>query len=626
MILAVAVPLNPVAHSASTPVVLVDGVELACDVPPQIIAGTVMACVRTVAAALSAQATYHAASRTLSVTDGATALQFHIGSKIAILNQEGAMLPLAPYLLGDRVMVPLLFLGQAFGASPSWDTQTLSVSMTSVKPEVVGLDWHLEAGAAQLRIGLSKAARHRLAALADPPRLVLDLDGVIIGAGVAGLAPGQALVSRVDIAGYDGDPPGTRITVDCAEPLRYDLGVEDGGRTLILALQYKVTDLALAYGQVAVKATGPLNFHASVSPDPGRLVVDIHPATMGGPVRELTGDGARFRRVRLFQLNEAPDIVRLEIETGIPELLEVLPAGSGLAVGLAGGTLLETVSYRRQGDIGRVSLALGADTVYSVRREVSPRRLVVDLTGPGKMRAAPLRVRDGIVKDVAIAHTSDGTRVTIELAAHVWHRVAELPGNGVALDIQASPIRGKTILVDPGHGGLDPGAVAPGAIYEKQITLSVAKLLQGLLQEAGATVLMTRAADVWVAERERVAMANMPGIDAVLSLHCNGYVNRGLSGTETYYYVATNQSKRLAQSIHSEVVRAVRFPDRGVRVKNFLIVKYVEPPAALLEMLYLSNAQDRAYLMSAAGQRTLAQAACRGLLRFFGWTPPVDTP
>jgi N-acetylmuramoyl-L-alanine amidase len=187
-------------------------------------------------------------------------------------------------------------------------------------------------------------------------------------------------------------------------------------------------------------------------------------------------------------------------------------------------------------------------------------------------------------------------------------------------------LRGKLIVLDPGHGGTDPGAIGPRGTYEKKVNWDLTVQVKALLEKAGSTVVLTRPGDVDLtpasaSDREelgvRTMVANNRKADIFVSIHHNSSVNSGLSGTTTYYYPKTSFDALLAQCIQSAMVRGGGLDNIGVRTANFFVVKNTWMPAALLEIGFISNPQEEQTLNSPAFQQKMAVAIVAGIDQFF---------
>jgi N-acetylmuramoyl-L-alanine amidase len=189
--------------------------------------------------------------------------------------------------------------------------------------------------------------------------------------------------------------------------------------------------------------------------------------------------------------------------------------------------------------------------------------------------------------------------------------------------VAATPVipnvpRGQTIVViDPGHGGRDPGAVGIGGIQEKQINTTISNRVQQRLQEAGLTVLMTRQGDQWVDLDARAQFANQAGADVFVSIHANAIsmARPEVNGLETYYLAS---GERLARNIHNRVLSNTDMRDRGVRQARFYVLRHTSMPAVLVETGFVTGAEDAARFRNPAAVNQIADGIARGILDYLG--------
>ncbi|NEQ44172.1 MAG: N-acetylmuramoyl-L-alanine amidase [Leptolyngbya sp. SIOISBB] len=172
------------------------------------------------------------------------------------------------------------------------------------------------------------------------------------------------------------------------------------------------------------------------------------------------------------------------------------------------------------------------------------------------------------------------------------------------------------VAIDPGHGGRDPGAVGIGGLQEKNVVFPVSMRVAQLLREAGVDVIMTRTSDVTLDLEPRTTIANNANATIFLSIHANAIsMSRpDVNGVETYYYSAAG--RQLASVIHANVLPASGFGDRGVKQARFYVLRNTAMPAALLELGFVTGANDAPQLQDPAWQENIAQAITRGLLQY----------
>jgi N-acetylmuramoyl-L-alanine amidase len=176
--------------------------------------------------------------------------------------------------------------------------------------------------------------------------------------------------------------------------------------------------------------------------------------------------------------------------------------------------------------------------------------------------------------------------------------------------------RDVTIAIDPGHGGGDPGAVGIGNIHEADIVLAISNRVTALLEDKGARIIQTRTDDREIELEPRVSQANRTRADLFISIHANAISleRPDVNGIETYYY--GDRSLELAQTIHASMLDGTDRPNRRVRRANFYVLRNTTMPAVLLEVGFVTGAEDAALLPDPEFQAQMAEAIARGILEY----------
>jgi N-acetylmuramoyl-L-alanine amidase len=354
--------------------------------------------------------------------------------------------------------------------------------------------------------------------------------------------------------------------------------------------------------------------------------------------------------------------------------------------GLADVTDVRHFSYA---DYTRVVVELTRPVATEIKRlgpdraEGKPNRLYLDLprVWVGLRYADPIPVGDGLLEDIRLGqNTRTRTRVVIDLKRLDHYRLFYLSSpDRIVVDVygsrrrgqpgpppsprQLSPVPGKpppgmrevqTVVLDPGHGGRDPGALGPYGLREKDVMLRLAKQLRPRLEARGFRVKLTRETDRTLSLEERTAFAEGVGGDVFVSLHANAAKRRSARGIETYYLDKSHErhsqrvaarengvpanrlddlqrivaqlrvsevsvySARLAQAVHAEVIAGVRqthgsVQDLGVKRGPFYVLFLSNMPSILLETGFLTNRGDAIRLRSDFYLRVLAEHISRGL-------------
>ncbi len=281
-------------------------------------------------------------------------------------------------------------------------------------------------------------------------------------------------------------------------------------------------------------------------------------------------------------------------------------------------------------------------------RFFQPNVLELDLknTIPGRLRHE--KELNGIVKSLKVQQVElKRTKLQLEFdrpAEEVDYKIYTLPAEKKAkkkyrlvIDINKSGkkasgttkgVKGRTIVLDPGHGGSDAGAIGPTGLTEKEVTLAVARKTRDILKNSGAKVVMTRDTDKDVygvnasARQELQARVNVslgvPETDVFVSIHCNAFSSPSAHGTESYHFHGSRNGQRLAEMLNEELLAAGGLMDRGVKGANFYVLKHSAVPASLVELAFISNYKEEKLLADDAFQSKLAMAIAKGIGRYFG--------
>ena len=188
----------------------------------------------------------------------------------------------------------------------------------------------------------------------------------------------------------------------------------------------------------------------------------------------------------------------------------------------------------------------------------------------------------------------------------------------------------KVIVIDPGHGGVDPGAIGPGGTLEKNITLPIALKLSEYLSQSGAMVIMTRSDDRDLGtskkfarrkredllERYRIVTNSKP--DMYINIQVNSYRGKGWCppGSQIFYYRGNDEGKVLASFIQNEIKRILQNTNRLPLPLEIYMLKRVKSPGVVIEVGFLSNPAEEKMLADKGYQNKLAYAIFSGIVRY----------
>jgi N-acetylmuramoyl-L-alanine amidase len=334
-------------------------------------------------------------------------------------------------------------------------------------------------------------------------------------------------------------------------------------------------------------------------------------------------------------LNTPPRLyVDLEKARVSAEIDTQIPIGDGL------------LQRARAGQFTPESVRVVLDTEslggYKVFHLYDPFRIVVDVKRQEEAQSAP-------------APSAAKAKQLIPVRKGV--RKAETPESTASLAKQLG-LSVRRIVIDPGHGGRDPGSYISGGILEKDVVLSLAKVVaQKISQTVGCEVHLTREEDVFLPLERRTAIANMKKADLFISLHINAHRDSAIHGLETYFLNVTtderavtvaarenatsernisdlqrilndlmlntkiHESSRLAHEVQKGMLRGIgsRFKqirDLGVKQAPFYVLIGAEMPAILVETGFITNPAERKRLLTRNYQDTLAEGIANGIKRY----------
>lgn len=172
------------------------------------------------------------------------------------------------------------------------------------------------------------------------------------------------------------------------------------------------------------------------------------------------------------------------------------------------------------------------------------------------------------------------------------------------------------VMLDAGHGGRDQGT-SYGDILEKDLTLEITQKVRELLEDADYQVLLTRSKDTFMDKHERADFANAKKPEVFVSIHCNFLESGQADGIETYYDPDKEAGSRpLAEGIQTHIIEETGATDRSARADNFVVITDTTMPAALVEVGFLSDEEERANLQDESYQRKLAEGIAAGILEY----------
>ncbi|HUT74259.1 MAG TPA: N-acetylmuramoyl-L-alanine amidase [Armatimonadota bacterium] len=433
-------------------------------------------------------------------------------------------------------------------------------------------------------------------------------------------------------------------------PLRtvaWHLGIayrwDQQSRTIFL--HPRVTDITFARlpdkVRVTIGGSAQLSYSAGTLKQPPRIYVDVANADLFAAEQQILVNEADLVSVRASQNSLNPDSVRvvLDLKQEVPAyhhsttdggrtIVIDLPAPKLEPETAQGTVTVDSIRLVRRSDTvcALVVNASGAPVASLSDRRGTP-QTVVELSN-ARLTEERVEGEHPLVESATAEQTGENeARIVLNLRSPQPAALARGP-RGLCVLLGQVPPGDVTVVLDPGHGGGQPGAPGRSGLEEKTVNLAVALRAEKLLRAQGARVLLTRREDCSLiplpvpAPRDqlrreltmRAGVANKQGADVFISIHCNAG-SASARGTETYY--STPRSLGLAKVLQQELLKGLGRKDGGVRRrKDFVVTSRSLMPAALVELAFLSSAEEEALLGSPEFQQRAAQAITDGVRRF----------
>lgn len=274
------------------------------------------------------------------------------------------------------------------------------------------------------------------------------------------------------------------------------------------------------------------------------------------------------------------------------------------------------------GLIYRVVVMDGSELMQQQVRNVVPQAFRTSLNGQSVIQVGVFREQS---KAVELQQTLNRNNLQAsilpgqasQLPVNPPPRVNPPTSNPGTNPLPTVPRNGTVVVIDPGHGGRDPGAVGIGGIRESEVVLDISRQVVSLLRQQGVEAVLTRSRDEEIELEPRVQFAERSNADVFVSIHANAFDARrtDVNGIETFYY-SGGSGQPLAKAVQDSLLRELGARDRGVKSANFYVIRYTSMPAILVETGFVTGSEDAARLASAAGRSRIASAIARGILQY----------
>jgi len=467
--------------------------------------------------------------------------------------------------------------------------------------------------------------------LSDPQRMVLDFTGLKLSDYDLDFKKNN-YIKEVRVSQFKYEPLILRVVLELKDN-RYlhCIDTEDNKKFVLgPATKTEISNLKYKSNKISFESTDRIKPEIFNLEEPNRLVINIHNALRGDNVKDkLTINNDLIKNIRSSRFDEQVIRVVVDLNGKIGYNWKQIEEENGKYKHIITlGNTLEKLRFINKKQKTNINIKFYDQVNYKVNKFSYPDRLVVDVLNTDlNVNQLDIPKNEGIIKEVRvdkyINKDKEYTRFVFELKQfHGYEVISAEPASNINITLAKKIFKVEStnnlIILDPGHGGFDPGACGQSGLTEKEVNLDIALKLKDILNNSGYQVILTRNKDKFISLRERVELANKKEARIFVSIHNNSSSKNYSEGTETF--LAPNREEEcllLAQLLQKELLSELELVDRGVKKDNFYVIKYTNMPAVLLEIAFLSNPHEETLLESDLFRQNAAEAVARAIGKYF---------
>ncbi|MBM7562323.1 N-acetylmuramoyl-L-alanine amidase [Fusibacter tunisiensis] len=592
------------------------------------------------------------------VLDGKNVV-IQIDNPYASVDGERVYLPngIAPRIFNyqgvDRTYVPVRFIVELMGLDVAWIPETRTVAINNPEQTLTGGYLNYKGQYPEIRFkitGKVDATSYviRGTDLGGQDQTVVDIQNTKMDIGQMGkdwtlegskwiydISDNIFGIDTVELAQTEDNPYTTRVIINQEVRRGHDFFYDSETGEFVIRMINTVDDVIYK----KIYATDTVVIKTSENPsinqkfDGDKIVVDVLGSYLhinDGIAENIGVNQGKIRSVAYEQI-KVPEYENLEDVTRLTVQLTEPIAQDQFYVEIEGGdiyvyvteTLINNFEYvKNSNESARLDIRLFEETAYDYVYNESQRLITFSLPlSTTDLGSFDYPVNDAIIESLQVVETEDSYDVIIRVGENT--EVSNISTKEyvsltfVNTQIRDSEFKEKLVVIDAGHGGRDPGAVG-SLVYEKDVNLKTAIMLQSSLEQLGFKVYMTRSKDEYVNLYDRAGMANGLGADIFVSIHANAHTKSATNGVEVLYASdAMSAGKGLATEIQNELIKSLGAVNRGiVKRPNLVVLRETAMPAVLVELGFLTNAAEQQKLMDDTYLKRAADAIARGLVDF----------
>ena len=664
--------------------VLMDGNALKSEVPSFIMGSRTLVPIRFVAESFGAIVDWENSTRTATINHNGNKVDLSIDSNVVLVNgnrvqlDENSTPKLVTFkeLKDSRTMVPIRFVSEVLGYIVDWDKNTYTAKISSpasASPSestntlinnidlIKGLG-----GNHSILIKSDREIKYTTSFLSASNKLVIDIENSKLNNIENFSIPYDMpvmdeIIQRVEYSQFTTDPYTSRVVLTLSENIepkieksnenkdttiyfKEDIIKEDIIKEDIIVIDARNRIESIYVEEVdgreslVIKGAKDPKYNTMKLSNPDRIVIDImDSALVGEQLQNFNYKIGLVEGVRVSQFipdnnyKSTDKIVRvvLDIKNGQDNPDVSIVSKDDKLIIYPKEDMWKNMEYKYLNNQALFNIKNSSQTEYEVFYDTEKKELNIEISSTAsELPDGIYSINDRLVKEIIVEKTRRYTNIKISFKQNIAYSLLSRSGDEMisilaSRDSNIKPGE-RTIVIDPGHGGKDSGAVA-GKIYEKDINLPVSLMLRDALVQNGYNVIMTREDDRDVGLYDRPIIGNNSNADLFISIHTNASLKPQVKGLEVLYCPSYERDIKLAdqypfaQSIHDNILALTNRPGRGIVKRPDLVVlnkTYME--AVLIEIGYMSNPEELEIVLSQSYQNQVVQGIVNGVKEYLG--------
>ncbi|NMA49861.1 MAG: AMIN domain-containing protein, partial [Tissierellia bacterium] len=623
-------------------------------------------------------------TRTATINHNGNKVDLSIDSNVVLVNgnrvqlDENSTPKLVTFkeLKDSRTMVPVRFVSEVLGYIVDWDKNTYTAKISSpasASPSestntlINNIDLIKSPGGNHsILIKSDREIKYTTSFLSASNKLVIDIENSKLNNIENFSIPYDMpvmdeTIQRVEYSQFTIDPYTSRVVLTLSENIepkieksnenkdttiyfKEDIIKEDIVKEDIIVIDARNRIESIYVEEVdgreslVIKGAKDPKYNTMKLSNPDRIVIDImDSALVGGQLQNFNYKIGLVEGVRVSQFipdnnyKSTDKIVRvvLDIKNGQDNPDVSIVSKDDKLIIYPKEDMWKDIEYKYLNNQALFNIKNSSQTEYEVFYDTEKKELHIEIPSTAsELPDGTYSINDRLVKEIIVEKTRRYTNIKISFKQNIAYSLLSRSGDEMisilaSRDSNIKPGE-RTIVIDPGHGGKDSGAVA-GKIYEKDINLPVSLMLRDALVQNGYNVIMIREDDRDVGLYDRPIIGNKNNADLFISIHTNASLKPQVKGLEVLYCPSYERDIKLvdqypfAQSIHDNILALTNRPGRGIVKRPDLVVlnkTYME--AVLIEIGYMSNPEELEIVLSQSYQNLVVQGIVNGVKQYLG--------